>query len=96
MVDNMDKIIIDMHSNLAALSADMKNLKEGQNEIRKTVEHVRDLTIKQNGSIKSNTTVIQEHRKNHEKKEKIIMWKVGLLVSALMFAISLAFKYIVP
>ena len=74
MTKKTDGLILEMHSNIAVLTTEFKNLRLCHEEVRKDVADIKEMTIVQNGQIARNKGDIAKHVKLHDKKEKLLSY----------------------
>ena len=89
MKTSTDNLIREMHSGIAVLNSEMKTIRSCQKDMELVLNHVRELNIKQNGSIKINSKDIKDHKYSHKEEEKRFMWRFGVFMTVIMFLISI-------
>lgn len=92
--EELERLLREMHSSIAVLNSEMKNVKTMQGETSDKLDNIKELVLKQNGRVNRNTEELNQHIEYHRRMDRTNLMKVGMLVSVLTTAISIIFKWV--
>ena len=90
-----DSLIREMHSGIAVLNSEVKNVRQDQKEIKNSLESIKDETIQHSNLIEKNSERIEQHLLYHRQLNKREKWKVGVALTIFVSIVSFLTRIII-